>query len=204
MLEFLDRSEEARLPVLLGGGLGLSAYMPLRRRTKDLDFYVHPRDRDRTVAMLAEMGFHDFYDEKPYDRDWIYRSRRGEVIIDIIWRFANYFAEVDDEWFTRCWRFPAGERVIPVVPPEELIRAKIFVFQRERCDWPDLLNLLNHCAAKLDFTYLRKRLGSHSALLESLLTLYGWLCPNGADPPKDELPSRPNLLDTRPWFLAKP
>lgn len=204
--ELQRRAAEAGIEILLGGGLGLSAYMPLRRRTKDFDFYVRPGDRDRMVALLEAAGFSDYYAQLPYDRGWIHRTIRGEIIVDIIWAFANHLTEVDDAWFRHSRSRRHGGLEIRVVPPEELLWAKLFVVQRERCDWPDLLNLLYYAGPDFDWERLRARLGANEPLFEALLGIFHWLCP-------DRLRSQPGggkyrgdrvaLLDSRDWFLPQ-
>ncbi|HMC27839.1 MAG TPA: nucleotidyltransferase family protein, partial [Verrucomicrobiae bacterium] len=84
---------------LVGGGFGLAAYTGRWRNTKDMDLYVLPSDRERTIQALTDAGFGDYYDTLPYDRGWIYRSTRDGIIIDIIWSMANRRAEVDAVWF---------------------------------------------------------------------------------------------------------
>jgi len=213
-MEFLDEeewrgfsdvvtsAEAAGVEVLLGGALGMSAYMPLRRHTKDIDLYVMPEDRERIVALLSELGFEDLHDRLPYDRGWIYRSIRREVIVDIIWCFANRRAVVDERWFRHSRAISCADTVLRIVPPEELIWAKLFVVQRDRCDWPDLLNLLFYTGATLDWDRLAARLGPDRPLLDALLAVFGWLCPGR--PVASELPCgeiRADLIDSRAWFL---
>jgi hypothetical protein len=203
--EVLRLMTDAKIEALLGGGLGLSAYMPLRRRTKDLDFYVRPGDRDRTVALLDKAGFTDYHDQLPYDRSWIYRGIRGEVIVDIIWSFANHLTEVDDEWFIHSRSAPFDGFDLHVMPPEELIWAKLFVLQRDRSDWPDLLNLLYYTGPDLNWERLRARLGPNEPLLEGLLSVFNWLCPAHLLKNRDAKceGDRVRLLDSRDWFLPQ-
>jgi hypothetical protein len=35
----------------------------------------------------------------PYDRGWIHRLFRDDVIVDVIWSMANCRAAVDEDWF---------------------------------------------------------------------------------------------------------
>lgn len=194
--EIVERAAHARLEILVGGAVGLAAYMPLLRRTKDVDFYVLPSDRETVISLLAEAGFGDLYDRLPYDRGWIYRSVRDDVIVDVIWCFANKHAVVDRDWFTYCHEVKHGDGVLRVVAPEELIWSKLFVLQRERCDWPDLLNLLYYTGPTLNWERLRSRLGPDSPLLDALLAVFSWMCPE--TPPAE---GRAALLDSRAWFL---
>ena len=205
--EIILAARDAKIDLLSGGALGVSAYMPLRRRTKDLDFYVMPEDRHSLIALLSETGFHDLYHQVPYDREWIYRSVRHGVIADVIWSFANKRALVDEAWFRNSHSVVCADTLLRVVAPEELIWAKLFVLQRERCDWPDLLNLLYYAGPTLDWERLRARLGPDRLLLDGLLAVFTWMCPErltelsvGSDPPCDR-ENRAGLLDGRPWFL---
>ncbi len=203
--EIFRRTHDAGIEILLGGGLALSAYMPLRRWTKDLDFYIRPADRERMVALLNEAGFADYHEQLPYDRSWIYRGIRNGVIVDVIWSFANHLTEVDEEWFrfSRSIRFDGFD--LRVMPPEELIWAKLFVFQRERCDWPDILNLLYYAGPDLNWERLRARLGPNEPLFEGLLAVFHWLCPTHLLENRDAecRADRVKLLDSRDWFLPQ-
>ena len=49
--------------------------------------------------------------------------------------------------------------------------------QRERCDWPDVLNLLYQNGPTLDWQHLLNRLGSDAQLLKAILTVFEWICP---------------------------
>jgi len=108
--------------------------------------------------------------------------------------------------------------VLRIVPTEEMIWAKLYVLQRERCDWPDVLNLIYAAGPNLDWQHLLDRLGEDMPLLRGVLSVYTWLCPgrseelppwlwqrlNGPESrpgpsPKVDL-ARIRRLDSRPWF----
>ncbi|MEI6349562.1 MAG: hypothetical protein WCP06_00480 [Verrucomicrobiota bacterium] len=212
LCDIIAGAEAVGIETLIGGALGLAAYMPLQRRTKDIDFYVMPHLRDAMVSVLHEAGFRDFYEQAPYDRQWIYRGIREDTIADVIWRFANHKTMVDEDWFRYSHFRPCdSEAVLRIIPPEELIWAKLFVLQRDRCDWPDILNLLYYVGPKLDWNRLYGRLGSDARLLDALLTVFSWLCPDcPIRPPVNKVEDtgncqfeRANLLDTREWFLPQ-
>src|SRR5262245_27574828 len=95
-IQALRRAETGSL---LGGAFGLAAYTGRWRNTKDIDFFIHPRDREKTIRALTEAGFSDYYSHLPYDRGWIYRATRSGVIVDAIWGMPNRRGEVDDQWF---------------------------------------------------------------------------------------------------------
>jgi hypothetical protein len=204
-------------PFMLAGAFSLAAYTGRWRNTKDIDFYVLPKDRTPCIEALTRAGFIDFHDKLPYVRHWIYRAWRDDCIVDIIWAMANQRAQVDEEWFERAPQIVVHGETLSVVPAEELLWCKLYVLQKDRCDWPDVLNLIHAIDGKLDWDHLADRLGEDLPLLLGLLNVYCWLCPGvglklpqslramlpncaqSAEPREDSC--RINWLDSRPWFV---
>jgi hypothetical protein len=212
----MDRVKAAGVEFMLGGGFAFAAYTGRWRDTKDIDLYVKPQDRARAIAALNRAGFKDYYKRRPYDRKWIYRAIRSDVIVDVIWAMANQRAQVDDLWLTRARPLAIRDQNLRVIPVEELIWCKLYIVQRDRCDWTDIFNLLYARGAEIDWSHLARRLDQDEPLLRSLLTLYGWLSPQSASklprslwqscPPRIVSPQqalrRIRLLDSRAWFAA--
>jgi hypothetical protein len=215
----LEAIRKSGVPFLLGGSFGLAFYTGRWRNTKDLDIVVHPSSHQILATSLASVGFLDFFDKQPYDRGWIYRTMRDGVIVDIIWGMANRRAQVDDIWFENAPTVNVHDEVVQIVPMEELLWTKLYVLQRDRCDWPDILNLLYDGIHHLDWKHLLNRLEDDLALLKAIIVVFSWLCPDRAQ----EIPSyvkdflsleeaenssslenirRLHLLDSRPWFTA--
>jgi Uncharacterised nucleotidyltransferase len=209
-----------RIEFLVGGGFARAALTGRWRDTKDIDFYVRPKDRGCAKRALAKEGFADYHKKLPYDRAWIYRSYKRNVLVDIIWAMANQRAVVDEAWFQRAPRLAIrGERLF-LVPPEELVWCKLYVIQRDRCDWTDIFNLIHECGPRMDWAHLIRRVEDDVPLLQAMLTAYRWLCPTdvGKLPPslwrrlgaaQRAMRSRPpthdriRLLDGRIWFGAR-
>lgn len=206
-------------PFALGGSQAMSLYVGRLRVSKDLDIYVKPDDRDHFIGMLTELGFEDYHEQKPYDRRWIYRGIRGDSIVDVIWSMANRRTEVDDDWLMRGMEVDIEGCRVRLIPLEEMLWSKLYVLQRDRCDWPDILNLLDNTHQQLDWRRLLNRLGPDKALLAGLLHIYAWLRPDqarktpawvwleltpefAADAPREQMLHRVELLDSRPWFLS--
>ncbi|MDB6067427.1 MAG: hypothetical protein JWR26_3635 [Pedosphaera sp.] len=207
------------LPFLLGGGFGLAVYTGRWRNTKDIDFYIHPRDREAVIAALSTIGFVDYFEQRPYDPGWIYRSIKDGIIVDIIWSMANRRAQVDEFWFERAQTVVIRDETIQVVSAEDLLWCKLYILQRDHCDWPDVFNLLYVMGPQVDWSYLLNRLGDDAVLLHAVLAMFSWLCPNRAAklperlrrllrlPPPDGgmvecRRDRIRLLDSRAWFAA--
>jgi len=211
---------EAQVEFLVGGGFARAAFTGYWRDTKDIDLYVRPEDRARAQRALTKAGFADYYEKLAYDRRWIYRSYKRNVIVDVIWAMANQRAQVDAGWFRQAAQLRIrGERLC-LVPPEELLWCKLYIIQRDRCDWTDVFNLVHEHGPRMDWAYLIRRLEDDVPLLQSMLNVYGWLCPEAvkklpaslwrrlAAAQKATRSRRPThdrirLLDSRTWFGAR-
>jgi hypothetical protein len=197
----LKEANRAEIPFALGGAIALGAYTGKFRNTKDIDLYVLEADRDRMIKLLNRLGLKDYFDTCPYDRGWIYRASDGKVIVDIIWAMANKRANVDEEWLSRGAELMAGDIKVRVLAPEELIWSKLYVIQRERCDWPDILNVMYSAGPSMDWDHLMQRVGDDAPLLKGVLSVFTWLCPEAKNGSRDEADAvRAHLLDSRPWF----
>src|SRR5260370_18242820 len=91
---------------------------------------------------------------------------------------ANYKNDVDDRWLTAGPEVTMRGEIFRLVPPEEMIWAKLYVMQKDRTDWPDVLNILYAQRKTLNWRHLLERLGEDAPLLYGLLTIFRWLCPN--------------------------
>lgn len=215
----LDAARARGLRFAGGGALAVAAYTGHWRNTKDLDLYVLPQDREAMIEVVTEAGLSDYYDELPYDRSWIYRANRGEIIVDVIWAMANGRAQVDEVWIAEGPQVDVRGELLRVVPPEEMIWSKLYVLQRDRCDWPDVLNLIYATGPTLDWDHLLDRMGEDAPVLTGVLSVFSWLCPGRVSElpdwlwerlpspgpqrgsPPDIIRRRVDRLDTRPWFV---
>jgi len=201
------------IPFAVGGGLAVGVYTGLWRDTKDIDLYVLRKDVDCAKEILNRAGLVDYYSRLPYDRAWIYRSVHDKTIVDVIFSMANHKADVDETWIMGGPEVTIRGETFRIVPPEEMIWAKLYVLQKDRCDWPDVFNMIYAQHEQLDWGHLVARLGSDAALLRSVLTVFGWLCPKltrrlprwlweETENPATETSLRPaDLLDRRNWFI---
>src|SRR6185369_2812950 len=108
---------------------------------KDLDLYVLPSYRARAIDTVTRLGLTDYFEQFPYERHWIYRATLNGMIVDIIWAMANRRFEVDSWWMSGPSVQFRG-RTVKVLPAEAILRDKLYIMQRDRCDWPDVMNLL--------------------------------------------------------------
>jgi hypothetical protein len=201
-----------------GGAFALAVYTGRLRNTKDFDFYIMPSDRPAMLQAMAAAGLTDYFERQQYDRSWIYRASQDDVIVDTIWAMANHRAEVDERWLSRGPDIMLRGERLRAIPVEELIWSKLYVLQKDRCDWGDVVNLLDAQAEVVDWEHLLDRLGQDGSLFAGALRVFGWLAPDRVDavpaqvwdrlelrrPERmsdPELPAlRARLLDSRPWF----
>ena len=215
----MDAADRASIPFALGGAFALATYTRIARNTKDLDLYIMPRDRQRAIDMVSGLGLTDYFDQARYERHWIYRATSDGTIIDIMWAMANRRAEVDEWWMSGPSVRLRG-RTVKVLPAEAILWDKLYIMQRERCDWPDILNLLYYEGPKLAWEMVLKRLEDDLPLLTGALAVFRWLSPGVAAKfpewlwsavhlPADRGASLPEIvpphvarLDTRPWYAV--
>lgn len=201
-----------------GGAFATAVYTDQLRNTKDFDFYILPTDRERMERALTRAGLHDHFERLTYDRKWIYRASQDDIIVDAIWQMANYRAQVDQQWLDRGPEVVIRGEALRAIPIEELIWSKLYVLQRERCDWGDVFKLIDAQPARIDWRHLLDRLADDAPLLAGALEVYAWLAPDRAGrierrvwdrlglsypapTPNPELArARAELLDSRPWF----
>lgn len=213
----LHEARRRAVPFAVGGGLAAMTYAGQWRNTKDLDLYIMSRHRQKMIDMLSKLGFEDYHDRQSYDRKWIYRAYKNGNIVDLIWAMANQRASVDESWFEGPEVAAGGER-FRLLAPEEALWSKIYVFQHDRCDWPDALNVLYGVGPAIDWRRVLRNFAADAPLLSALLSIFAWLspgraqkfpswlwdelrlrAPQGGDDPAI-LRDRAHLLDSRPWF----
>lgn len=212
----LQALRRADVPYLAAGGFALHHHTGYWTGGKDMDVLILPEHREEAIEAITDAGFRDLFKDEPYDRDWIFRGVRHGVIVDLIWRLANKEDDIDQGWFQRSAQgevlgVPSG-----IVSAADLCWMKLFVFQRKRCDWPDLINIIRGTRGQLDWNHLLHEVGFHWRLLCALVNIFDWLCP----PERHFIPDdfrarledyrrrdldahdacRNDLFDTRPWL----
>jgi Uncharacterised nucleotidyltransferase len=215
--QVIDCANERGIPFAIGGAFAMATLTGFWRDTKDLDIYALPEHRDAMLHLLNSLGFQDYFDTKPYDRWWIYRSTKDDTIVDLIWAMANHRAQIDELWMSGPEVEIRG-RHLRVLPAEAILWDKLYIMQRERCDWPDAMNVLYWTCEDIDWPYLLERVGDDRPLLAGALTVFRWLSPGRAQKLPAEvwdclgLPrsspakapaivrDRVDLLDRRPWY----
>ena len=169
----LGRLVESDIPFLIGGAFALERYTGIARNTKDLDIFLHPRDLDAVLAVLASLGCRT---EVPFPH-WLAKALTAEGVIDFIFSSGNGVARVDDEWFEHAVNAEILGFPIKLCPPEETIWSKALIMERERYDGADVAHLIRALGPQLDWPRLLRRFGEHWRVLLSHLVLFGFIYP---------------------------
>src|SRR5262245_25321496 len=164
---------ESGIPFLVGGAYALEHYTGISRDTKDLDVFVHPRDVEPALRVLAAAGYRT---ELTFPH-WLGKALMGDQVLDVIFASGNGVAEVDDEWFQYSIEGTVLGIPVRLCPAEEMIWSKGFIMERERYDGADIAHLLRARADQLAWRRLLRRFGPHWRVLLGHLVLFGFIYP---------------------------
>ena len=148
--ETIDALENSRVPYSLIGGIAATGF-GRPRWTHDIDVFVRPEDAERTLEILAEIGF----STEKVDHTWLFKGYRDRVMVDVIFRSAGgiYF---DTEMFERSVQMSFRGRQVRLLPPEDLLIIKAVVHNETGPrHWHDALGILTR--TELDWEYLLRR-----------------------------------------------
>jgi hypothetical protein len=169
----MHRLQESGIPFLVGGAYAFERYTGIARHTKDFDLFLHPRDVDRTLEVLAADGC-ETHLAFPH---WLAKAHCAEDVVDLIFSSGNAVALVDEDWFRHGIAEVVLDVPVHLIAPEEMIWSKAFVMERERFDGADVAHILRACADTLDWSRLLHRFGAHWRVLLYHLVLFGFVYP---------------------------
>jgi hypothetical protein len=169
----MHQLEEQAIPFLVGGAYAFERYTGIGRHTKDFDLFVHPRDVERALELLAADGCQTAV---PFPH-WLAKAHCGEDVVDLIFSSGNGVALVDDDWFRHSVPETVLDVPVRLIPAEEMIWSKAFVMERERYDGADIAHILRASAETLDWPRLLGRFGDNWRALLQHLVLFGFIYP---------------------------
>jgi hypothetical protein len=155
----------------------LRAYTRIQRPTKDLDLFCLEPEYPRILARLAAAG----YRTEVTNPSWIAKIFSGDRYIDLIFSSGNGVCDVDEAWFQSAPLGRVLDRLVPMVPPEEMIWSKAFIQERERFDGADVLHLIHCQHDRLDWQRLLDRFAPHWEVFLAHLLNYRFVYPADSD-----------------------
>jgi len=166
------------VPYVIGGAFAMHRYSGVWRNTNDLDIYLERQYIERAVDALSQAGFLDCGEMAVGDREWIYHATKKRVLVDLIWQPPNHLSPVDESFHARGQEGAFLEVPVRFIPPDELLWAKVFTLNRDRCDWPDLFHVVRARPGGLDWEHVVRKMGEHWPVLLSFIILYDWAYPS--------------------------
>jgi hypothetical protein len=167
---------EAGIPFLVGGAYAFSKYTGVTRDTKDFDLFVRRAHARQALKALQAAG----YTTDLTFPHWLGKAFHGDASVDIIYSSGNGAVPVDDAWFERSLPDMILDTPVQLCPPEEMIRSKAFILERERYDGADIAHLLLARGDQLDWRFMIDRFGPYWRVLLSHLVLFPFIYPDDA------------------------
>lgn len=157
---------------MLGGAFAMFHYTGIYRDTKDLDVFCAPSEYPKILKHFAEKG----YRTELTDVRWLAKVFKGEYFIDIIFSSVNSIFHVDESWYTHSVTAEFVGVQIQLLSPEDLVRCKIYVQNRERYDGADVNHIiLRH--PQMDWKRVLTLLEHHWHLLLAQILLFQFVYP---------------------------
>ena len=172
--EVVTRASASGIPFLVGGAHAFNRYTGIRRRTKDFDLFIHPRDLARLMEVFSQAGYRTEI-ASPY---WLGKIYSDDNFVDIIFGSGKGINDIDDEWFTYAVEDEVLGLRVMLCPPEEIIWSKAYIMERGRYDGADIAHLFRACMERIEWSRLLQRFNEHWQLLFSHLVLFGFIYPS--------------------------
>jgi predicted nucleotidyltransferase len=142
--------ETGKIEHLVIGGIA-SAALGRSRQSDDIDVLVSPRDADRLLELLEQLGF---LTDRTYP-DWLYKATSDDVLVDVIF-CAGGTMYLDDEMIERGRDIEFMGRTLRVASAEDLLVSKVASHTESAARyWHDAVSLVS--ATDLDWDYLLQR-----------------------------------------------
>ncbi len=170
----LQRNE---VPHLLGGGLMVSLY-GRGRETKDIDFFLHPRDGYRALNVLNAGG----YFTQETEKRWLLKAEKAGAPIDLIIHSTGA-PDLSEEDLAHARTILLCGYPFRGFGPEDMLLRKIYAWHEGRPDWWDAISIIHGVGREMDWAYFLRRVPAHNpGRALSLLLFAHSLLPDGQVP----------------------
>ncbi|WP_114558657.1 nucleotidyltransferase family protein [Desertihabitans aurantiacus] len=136
------------VPFALTGGYALWVH-GAPEPTHDVDFAVPEDEVERAAESLAAAGFEV---ERPPE-DWLFKAHRDGAMVDVLHRLQGH--PVDSLVITASGEQEILGLRIPVMPPTQIMAAKLGSLSEHYCDLAPLLGVARAVREQLDWGRLR-------------------------------------------------
>lgn len=136
------------VPFALGGGYGLWVHGAPEPQ-HDVDFVVPEDDVEAAAHSLAAAGLRV---ERPPE-DWLFKAYVDDALVDVLHRLEGRV--VTRSLTDRAEEFEVLGMRFPVLPPTDIMTAKLASLSEHYCDFAALLPVVRAIREQLDWTRLR-------------------------------------------------
>jgi hypothetical protein len=171
--EVLELLSESGIPFLLGGAFATFHHTGVYRDTKDLDIFCKGSDYPKIMKFFTQKG----YRSELHDVRWLVKLFKDDFFVDVIFANVNNMWRVEDAWFEYSEEISFLGIQVKILSPEELIREKIYIQNRERFDGADINHLMLKCSETLNWQKLLNMLDIHWHLLLAQLINFQFVYP---------------------------
>lgn len=137
-----------QVPFALGGGYGLWVHGG-PEPVHDVDFVVPEEDVEAAAHSLVAAGLRV---ERPPE-DWLFKAYLDDAMVDVLHRLQG--RPVTRELTGRAAEFEVLGMRFPVLPPTEIMAAKLGSLSEHYCDFAALLPVVRAVREQLDWARLR-------------------------------------------------
>jgi hypothetical protein len=172
--EILSLMSETGIDFLLGGGYAVSHYTGIQRDTKDMDIFLRVADYPKVLKHFVDKRI----DIEFTDVRWLAKIKKDKYYTDLIFNSVHGICTVDDFWFEHAQPGKFCDIELKVVPVEELIWCKSYVWNRERFDGADINHLILKQGKTMDWKRLLLRMDPHWHMLLSEILMFQFVYPS--------------------------
>jgi len=165
---------ETGVDFLLGGGFAVTHYTGLQRETKDMDIFLRVADCPKVLKHFADKGF----DTEFTDVRWLAKIKKDKYYTDLIFNSVHGICTVDDFWFEHATAGQLGDIPLNIVPVEELLWCKSYVWNRERFDGADINHIILKQGKNIDWKRLLSRMDPHWHVLLAEILMFQFVYPS--------------------------
>lgn len=162
---------------MIGGTYAVMFHTGIERETKDLDIFCKPGDYPKLVECLAKAG----YKTTIADDRWLAKAQKGKYFIDIIFGSGIAIYSINDNTFKNAPVTDLFGNKVKVLPPEELIWAKIFIQDRYKYEGADIAHLILKKGKNLNWKLLLSHMEQYWEVLLMQLINFRFIYPSERD-----------------------
>jgi hypothetical protein len=165
---------ETEIEFLLGGGFAVSHYTGLQRDMKDMDIFLKPSDYPKVLKHFSDKGV----ETELTDVRWLAKIKKDKFYIDLIFNSVHGICTVDDFWFEHASQGKIFDIEVNIIPVEELIWCKSYVWNRERFDGADINHVILKQGKNIDWKRLLLRMDPHWHILFAEILMFQFIYPS--------------------------